>query len=227
MSESADNRRLEEELVRLRAENKELRACFRVDPPEPEDAWIVAEDPREVRVLLLPDPLRKVKPGEMGPQTIANVARVLINAMKERQPNVDWRAEHDLDQIPEDAQCFQLGEVGSRLMTGAGPWPKTFRIDRSEEADSKIRRCLVADEPDTERYLVGYGRLSQVFDDLVAEGKAAFAADEQHHAGWVLKALDLVLAQMNLARVNFESGRGDWREVLERPRPEYDPRRLL
>lgn len=140
MSESADNRRLEEELVRLRAENQELRAKFRVDPPEPDDVSITAEGPREVRVLLLPDPLRAVKPGVMGPQTVANVARVLVSAMKERQPDVDWRAEHDLDRIPEDAQCFQLGEVGSRLMTGAGPWPKTF-------SDRPIRGVRSKDPP--------------------------------------------------------------------------------
>ena len=32
---------------------------------------------------------------------------------------------------------------------------------------------------------------------------------------------------MNLARANFECGRDDWREVLERPRLEYEPRYRL
>ena len=33
-----------------------------------------------------------------------------------------------------------------------------------------------------------------------------------------------VLAEMKLALVNFECGRDDWREVFEKPRPEYEPR---
>jgi hypothetical protein len=140
--------------------------------------------------------------------------------MKKHQPDVEWRAEHDLARIPEGAECFQLGDVVLRAWDGTGPIPPTYRVIREENSEPAIRRCLVKGEPESDQFLEGHRQLIQDFDDLAAEGEAAIAAGESHHAGWVLKALDVVLAKIELARVCFETD-GDWRDALNAPRPEY------
>jgi hypothetical protein len=107
-----------------------------------------------------------------------------------------------------------------RIWDGAGRIPPTYRVVRNEGSEPTIRRCLVTGERESERFLVGHRQLVQDFDDLAAEGEAAIAAGEGHHANWVLKALDLMIARMNLSRTCFETD-GDWRRVLDELRPEY------
>lgn len=221
MTSKEEAEELRREVARLRAENDELRDRFRIGPPDPPDGSDQdGEEKQQVRVLLLPDPLQDPKEGRPGPQAIANVAAVVINAMKERRPDFEWRAEHDLDRVPEEAECFHLGDVVMRVWDGTGRIPPTYRVVREEGSEPTIRRCLVQGESESEQFLAGHRQLRQDFDDLAAEGEAAIAAGEQHHAGWVLKALDVVVAQMNLARVHFETD-GDWREALNTTRPEY------
>src|SRR5680860_329245 len=61
-------------------------------------------------------------------------------------------------------------------------------------------------------------------NDLLDEGQAAHDAGAHHHANWAVKAADVVLARLKLARVTFEEGGGGWVEVLAESRPEYEPR---
>jgi hypothetical protein len=178
---------------------------------------------RGIAVFLTPDPAEESGPGRPGPETIANLARILVRIMAERRPDLEWRAEHDLARVPDGAPCYQLGEAMARLMSGAGPPPRTFRVDRDDDDEPLLRRCLIEGEPDSDRFQLGFDRLNREFDEIAAEGEAAIGAGAQHHAVWALKALDLVVAQMNLARARFECGRDDWREVLEPPRLEYEP----
>lgn len=177
------------------------------------------EEQRPAAVLLLPDPLAK-SPGRMGAEAIANIARVLVGAMEERRPDLEWRAEHDLNRIPEGAMCFQLGDAAIRAFDSAARLPPTYRVLREEGHEPRIRRCIIEGEPESEEFLAGHRRLTRDFDDLAAEGEAAIRSGEDHHAGWALKALDVVLAEMNLARVLFETD-GNWREAIRTPRPEY------
>jgi hypothetical protein len=218
---------LRREVGRLAAENDELRARYRVGPSSSEDLSEPVEEARGIAVFLTPDPTEDPRPGGPGPQTVANLARTMVGIMAERRPDLDWRAEHDLARVPDGAACYQLGEAMARLMSGSGPPPKTFRVERPEEGEPRLRRCLIDGEPDSDRFQAGYDRLNREFDEIAAEGEAAIGAGAQHHAGWALKALDVVIAQMNLARANFECGRDDWCEMLERPRLEYEPRYRL
>lgn len=144
--------------------------------------------------------------------------------MEERQPDFDWRAEHDLSRISEEAECFQLGEVLLRLWDGTGPLPKVFKVVENEKGKRVLRRCLVTGEGDSDNFSERYERHIRRVDDLLNEGQAAFDAGAQHHAQWALKAADVVLAELALAMTHFQEGRDDWRGVLDSPRPEYDPR---
>lgn len=208
---------LRREVTRLRAENEELRSHFRVGPAE-EDS-VEEDEVQPVAVILTPDPLMLPREGGPGSKAVADMARVLVRAMEDRRPDLEWRAEHDLTRIPDGAQCFHMGDVLKRGF-GGERIPPTYGVERGDDSTLKLRRCIVRGEPESERFLDSRRRLNQDFDDLAAEGEAAFTAGETHHAGWALKALDVVLAQMNLARVQFETD-GDWRNTLEKPRPEY------
>jgi hypothetical protein len=213
-----------ERLARLAAENEELRARFRIGPASSENLATPKEETRGIAVLLAPDTAEERRPGGLGPQAVANLSRTIVDIMGRRRPDLEWRAEHDLERIPKAAICFQLGEAATRLMSDGGPPPKTFQVDRDDDGEPRLRRCLVDGEPDSDRFGRGYDRLLREFDDIAAEGEAAIRAGAEHHGGWTLKALDVVLAEMKLALVNFECGRDDWREVFEKPRPEYEPR---
>lgn len=214
-------------MARLAAENDELRARYRVGPSSSEDLSEPKEEARTIAVFLTPDPTEEPGPGRLGPQAIANLARTLVEIMGKRRPDLEWRAEHDPARVPANAVCFQLGEAVARLMSGSGPPPRTFRVEPDEEGQPRLRRCLIDGEPDSDRFRVGFDRLTREFDEIAAEGEAAIGAGAQHHAGWALRALDVVVAEMNLARVNFECGRDSWRAVLARPRQEYEPRYSL
>jgi hypothetical protein len=212
---------LRREVARLRAENEKLRGHFRIGPLDSVDGSQDGEEgKRPIKVLLLPDPLRERGEKGLGPQAVSNVAAVLLGAMRKQRPDVEWRAEHDLDRIPEDAECHQLGDVLQRVWDGTGRIPPTYRVVREGKSEPAVRRRLVKGEPESNQFLEGHRQLIQDFDDLAAEGEAAITAGESHHAGWVLKALDVVLAKIELARVCFETD-GDWRDALNAPRPEY------
>lgn len=214
---------LRQEIARLSAENEELRSRFRVDsplPPEPSEAA------RPACVLLLPDPLDPPK-GRLGPEVIANVARTMVRLLSDRHPEVDWSAECDLARIPEGATCHQFGQVAARLMAGSGPPPQTFRVERGDEGQPRLLRCLVAGEPESDRFSAAYGAQIQMADDLATEGQTAFDAGATHHAGWTLKAMDVVLSRIKLGMALFQAGRPDWEEQLTAPRPEYDPRYVV
>lgn len=209
---------LREELARLRAENDALRARFRgVDPSPPRSH-------RPVRVLVLPDPLDPVESGRPGPEVVSNLARTTIAVLRERQPDVDWRAEHDLARIPAGAQCFHLGQVLRRLWDGCGPLPIVLEVEYGDGGELRLRRPLVCGDPDSDHFIGGYERQLRIADDLLAEAAAAHSAGAQHHAGWTLKAVDLVLARLALALEAFRAGRPDWRDQLDAVRPEYEPR---
>ena len=105
-----------------------------------------------------------------------------------------------------------------------GPLPVTFRVERDEQGEPQVRRFLIEGEPDSERFKTGYDRQLRIADDLLAEGKAAYDAGAHHHAGWILKAADVIFAQLHLALVDFQTGGTRWRDELSKPRPEYDPR---
>lgn len=221
MASQDETEELRSEVARLRAENEELRDRFRIGPPDPPtDSDQDGEEKRPIKVLLLPDPMQEGNEGRLGPQAIANVAAVVLDTMRERRPDFEWRAEHDLERVPAGAECFQLGHVLRRIWDGTGRIPPTYRVVREQNSEPTIRRCLVKGEEESDQFLEGHHRLIQDFDDLAAEGEAAIVAGEGHHAGWVLKALDVVLAHIELARVCFETD-GDWRKVLAEPRPEY------
>lgn len=221
MASHEETEELRSEVARLRVENEELRGRFRIGPPDPSaDSDQDGEEKRPIKVLLLPDPLQERKERRPGPQAIANVAAVVLDTMRRRRPDFEWRAEHDLERVPAGAECFQLGHVIRRIWDGTGRIPPTYRVVRDENSEPTIRRCLVKGEAESDHFLEGHRRLIQDFDDLAAEGEAAIAAGEGHHAGWVLKARGVVLANIELARVCFETD-GDWRKVLDEPRPEY------
>jgi hypothetical protein len=151
-----------------------------------------------------------------------NLARVTLPILSKREPNVEWRAEHDLACISDEEVCFQLGQVVSRMF--GGPVPMTFRAEQDNEGRPRVRRCLIAGEPESDRFSAGYQQRLRIADELLIEEQAAHEASAEHHAGWVLRAIDVVLAQLKLAILSFEAGRRDWRDLLDSARPEYDPR---
>jgi hypothetical protein len=210
---------LETEVDQRRAENDRLRSAHRVPAVEPTKK--VAPVPL-IRVLLLPDPT--ADHGPLGPQAALNIARIGIRRLRESQPDADWRAEHDLAAIPDEAQCFQLGEVMRRMFSGEGPDPKLYRVEDDPSGGRVVRRCTITGEAESDRFSTGYARLMQISDELMTEGQAAYRAGAEHHAQWTLKAVDLVLATAKLSLVSFQSGGNEWKTRLELPRPEYDPR---
>lgn len=212
---------LNEEIARLRAENEQLRGRYRIPAQPPTDE---SEPSRPVRVLLLPDPVAPIEPGRPGPEAMANVARVLISHLGRTQPDVDWQAEHDLERIPQDVACFQIGEVLRCVWDGTGPLPKTYRVEAEESGTQRLVRSLIDGDPDSDRFRAGYERQLRIVDELLEEGRAAHDAGAHHHAGWTLKAVDVVLARAALALARFKAGRDDWKSQLQEPRPEYDPR---
>jgi hypothetical protein len=215
----AETHALRKEVARLRVENEQLRSHFRVAEPKPPEPQ---EKPRPIRVLLFQDPLAQIERGKLGPEALTNLARTVISTLSERQPDAEWRAEHDLAYVSDEAECFQLGQVLGWMF--GGPLPMTFRVKQADDGPRCIQRCLIAGEPDSDRFSDGYQRRLGIADELLMEGQAAYRASAEHHAGWTLKAVDLVLAQLKLAMVSFQIGRRDWRELLDTPRPEYDPR---
>lgn len=212
---------LREEVARLRAENERLRGGYRIAERSPTRSSRAA---RPIRVLLLPDPARQPRSGHPGPEVAINVARTLISHLSTRQPDVDWRAEHDLGQIPESAACFQLDETFRRLWDGTGPLPVQYRVVEDESGERRLMRCVIEGDPDSDRFSAAYDRQLRDAAELLEEGQAAHAAGAHHHAEWTLKAVDVVLAQAAYALATFEAGRDDWKAELDKPRPEYDPR---
>ncbi len=207
---------LTHEISRLRTENEQLRS--QLDPPEPRPP---AQESRRVRVLLVPDP---VEPGTPGSKSLSKLADLAIGSLRQRaDDDVEWRAAHDLASIPEGADCFQLGQVLSSMVGGRAGQPMTFRVDQADDGQRHLRRCLVRGEPGSDDFSAGYEARLQIADELMAEGKAAHDVGADHHAAWTLKATDVVFAELALALASFQAGRDDWREVLARPRLEYDP----
>jgi hypothetical protein len=221
VSDPHDLEQLREEVTRLSAENAHLRAQLRVPTPgaiEPADK---ASKPHAVCVLLMPDPAMQ-RVGQGPP--VLDLARSLVGILSQRQPNVAWRAEHDLDQVPARASCYDLGEAAQRLFDSSQPLPKTYEIIAGEDGRRVLRRRVVPREPESDRYLTGYERQLQIVNDLLAEGEAAYDARAAQHAGWAMRAVDVVLARIKLAQAYFEAGRDGWKDELSTPRPEFDPR---
>jgi hypothetical protein len=241
----ADIEELRDEVVRLRAENARLRSRSGVAEPVQELTKVPTEKPAKTptekpakapvekpakepvprqlrRVLLLPDSSMPVEPGKLGPEVVANLARVLISILSKRQTDVEWRAEHELARVAEEEECFQLADVVG-CMLGTSEVPRRFRLEQGEDGQRELQRCLVGGESDSDCFSAGYERKLQAVRDLLAEGEAAAGAKAGHHAAWAVLAVDLVLAELKLALTSFRTGRDGWRAVLETPRPEYDP----
>jgi len=147
-----------------------------------------------------------------------------VNILAKRQPEVAWRAEHDLEHIPEGASCHDLSEALRRLFDSTQPLPKTYEIAVGDDGRRVLRRRVVAGEPESDRYLAAWEQQLQIANDLIAEGEAAHDAGAAHHAGWTMRAVDVVLAKIKLGQAYFEAGRNEWQAELSTPRPEYDPR---
>lgn len=226
VGESADKRKLEREVAELRAENEELRSKLRVEP-QPTDDDPAVDAPRPVRVLLLPDPNRQPEGDGPGPKAVANLARVLVDQLQRRQPANEWRAEFDLERIPPETPCYQLGAALARLWDGTGPLPATFVVVKDEEGAPRLERRLVPGEPASARFQEGYRGLLGDVNDLLDEGQAAHDAGAHHHANWAIKAADVILVRLKLAWILFEEGGNDWLEILAEGRPEYEPRGAL
>jgi hypothetical protein len=212
--EQTDVEALTQEIARLRAENEQLRSQY--DEPEPEPP---APEPRRVRVLLIPDPVEHERPGS---KSLTKLADIALGHLITRS-DVEWRATGDLASIPDGAECFQLGQVLTRMFDGSARQPMTFRVEQGDDGQRHLQRCLVRGEPDSDDFSAGYEARLGLADELLAEGKAALDAGADHHAGWAMKAIDVVLAELTLALASFQAGRDDWRDVLARARPEYDP----
>jgi HNH endonuclease len=206
-------------LTRLRSENEQLRSHFSAAEPK---SLGQPKPRRPKRVILLPDPLAPREPGKLEAGVLMNRAQVTLSILSKREPDVEWRTEHDLTCISEEEVCFQLGQLVSRIF--GGPEPMTFRVEQDNDGRPRVRRRLVAGEPESDRFSAGYQQRLRIVDDLIIEGQAAYDASANHHAGWVLKAIDVVLAQLRLAIVLFEAGGRDWRELLDGAPPEYEPR---
>lgn len=217
---------LRDEVERLRSENANLRANLRIGPEARLGAGIQddgSSPERPVRVLLLPDPTQPHDGGGPGPAVAANVARVLILNLRDRQPAFDWRAEHELAEVPESADCFQLGEVAVRMMGGAVSPPKTFRVKRDKER-LVLSRVLVPGEPESDRFRERYEEQLRFTEELISEGQAAQDAGAEHHAMWTLKAIDVIIASLALGLAQLQAGTDEWNATLSSPRPGYDPR---
>lgn len=223
MTEDPHNAALEQELERLRSENEVLRARFRV-PEAPEQIESEEKIERPVRVLLMPDPLDMDQSKSLGPVAIANVAQTVISILRRDQPDIDWRAEHDLEKVPDGALCHQFGEAVVRMMRGDGPVPATFVVESTPTADRALRRIPVPGEAASEDFEGLYDGQLKLATELAHEGQAAHDAGAEHHAQWTLKAMDEVLARAKLGLAQIRAGREDWREALAEQRPEYDPR---
>jgi hypothetical protein len=224
MDESADREALETELAELRAENERLRASLGVGRPE-EPAGPEVEEQRPLRVLLVPEP-REPQEGSKGPpaSAMANAARVLLEHQRRSRPEEEWLAEFDLTRIPAEALCYRMGEVFRKVWDGSGPLPATFMVEETGEGERRLRRQIVAGEPESERFRELNDALLSGVTDVLAEGEAAEEAGAHHHAYWCLKAADVMLARQKLGFVLFTGGDGGWREVLAELRPEYEPR---
>jgi hypothetical protein len=229
MSEANENEVevLRTEIEKLRAENSLLKSNLRIGPEKTPGTATTGDDSpaeRPVRVLLLPDSSKRHDGAGPGPAVAANIARVLITTLRKRQPDVDWRAEHDLSEIPEHAACFQLGEVTRRMMGDGTSTPRTFKLTRRDSGQLTISRVIVPGEPESDQFHEKYERQIGYMNDLLVEGQAAHDASAEHHATWSLKAFDLVSKRAELGLAQFQAGTSDWKETLSAPRPEYDPR---
>jgi hypothetical protein len=222
VSDPRDLEQLRELAARLSAENEQLRAQLRVPPLTPPELE-PAKRPiaPTVGVLLMPDPTRQ--PSGRG-LPVLDLARTLVQILSERQPDVQWRAEHDLTRVPNGAVCYDLADALRRLFDNTQPLPKTYEVIAGEDDRPALRRRAVPGDPDSDRYLAAWRDQLQTVNDLLAEGEAAYEAGAAHHAGWAMRAVDVVLAQIALARAYFEAGRDEWDHELSKSRPEYDPR---
>lgn len=110
------------------------------------------------------------------------------------------------------------------MWDGCGPPPIALEVEHGDDGELRLRRPLVSGDPDSDHFIGGYERQLRIADDLLAEGAVAHSAGAGHHAGWALKAVDVVLARLALALEAFRAGRPDWRGPLDAARPEYEPR---
>lgn len=223
MAEERETQELRAEVDRLRTENASLRAHFGIEAPAQDPA---VEPGRPQRVLLHQDPGAPKEPGRPGGIAIANLARLGVQFMTEREPGCEWRAEHDLSRIEEGAVCFQLGEVLTCLWDGSGP-PKAYRVSTDDRGRRSLRRAIVAREAQSERFIAGYRSLLAQVDELIGEAEVAAAAGAEHHATWASLAIRVRLAEANLVLALFEGDSEDWREHVGAPRPEYEPRYVV
>lgn len=206
------------EIARLREENAHLRRLLgEASEPAaaPED-----DEPQETWVLVTPDPTMEEE-GRLSGAAISRLAQTTLGLLRDREPDVRWRAEHDLERIPLGSTCVRLGEVLLALWDGPG-LPPFFEV---EEVDGtrRLARRLIPAEPQSEAFGTVYDATLQMLDDLIAEAQAAHGAGAHHHAEWMLKACDLVQARLNLGSAYFDQVDPRWRATLNFDRPEYDP----
>jgi hypothetical protein len=223
VADELETEALRAEVDRLRTENASLRTHLGIEVPVEEP---VVDPRRPQRVLLHGDPAAPKEPGRPGGAAVANLARLGVQFMVEREPGCEWRPEHDLSRIDEEAVCFQLGEVLTCLWDGSGP-PRAYRVSADDEGRRSLRRAIVSGEAESERFLAGYRALLAGVDELLAEAEAASEAGAGHHATWAFLAVRVRLAEARLALVLFEGDSDEWREHVGEPRPEYEPRNVV
>lgn len=103
--------------------------------------------------------------GGLGPEALRGVVKTLISILRERQPDIQWHAEYDLEQVPLEAECFQPGEVLRRMWDGTGPLPKTYRVVAGADGRRMVKRCLVEGDDESDRFSAAYERQLRIVDE--------------------------------------------------------------
>jgi len=131
---------------------------------------------------------------------------MLLSPLCRRQSDVDWRAEHDLNRIPDDAACFQLGQVVRRMVDAEGPPPMTFRMEMSDDSTRSLRRCLIpGGRPTASASPSGTRGSSPSWRTCSPTARPPTTPTRTITRSESLKAADVVLAELNRSR-SFKQG---------------------
>lgn len=211
----AEIERLRSEVSRLEAEIRRLRGESLIRPAPTKTA-----DRPPFGIVY------NTRQAALSSDALGNVAGQIARVMQQRQPDVTWIPACDLEieQLPDGTPCVRLSDAVAALF-GKASEPPIYRLDRGGEVP-RLRRCLVDGEPESVEFGGRYNDKLESVLEIADEGLAALEAGAGHHAGWAVKACDVVLAELSLAHLRFDAGEPGWRTLLARPRPEYEPRSI-